>query len=60
MVYAMAIMSVPDCRRYLGGLNPTLTDNQIEKIRDALIPMINFSLQQAKEQWKKQNNLKKS
>lgn len=56
----MAIMSVPDCRRYLGGLNPTLTDNQIEKIRDALIPMINFSLQQAKEQWKKQNNLKKS
>lgn len=55
----MAIMSVSDCRRYLGELNTKLTDNQVEQIRNALIPMINFSMQQAKNQWKKQNNLEK-
>ena len=59
MVYAMAIMSVSDCRRYLGNLNSELTDKQVEQIRNALIPIINFSLQQAEEQWKEQNNLKR-
>lgn len=48
----MAIISVSDCRRYLGRLNSKLTDNQVEKIRDALIPMINYALHEAKRQWK--------
>lgn len=53
MVYAMAIMSVSDCRRYLHGLNDKFTDNQVKQIRDALIPMVNYALHEAKRRWKK-------
>ena len=39
MVDAMATMSVAECRKYLG--NTSLTDKQIETIRDNLTVMIN-------------------
>lgn len=42
MVYAMATLSVQECRKYLVGLD--LTDKQVEQIRDNLVSIINTLL----------------
>ena len=55
----MAVISVSDCRRCLGAYGRELADNQVKRIRDTLIQIVNFSLQQAKKQWTEQNKSKK-